>query len=89
MSFPEYTRPLYWPPSEADSLIFQITEGCSCNNCAFCGMYIHKPFRLKPVPDILAEIAAVSQRYEQTVHRVLLSDGDAAVYPAPIMFQIL
>lgn len=86
---PRYTEPLYRPPSEGESLIFQITEGCSYNNCSFCGMYIHKPFRLKPLEDIFAEINRISETYAKTVVKVFLADGDAAIYPTDDLIKIL
>lgn len=76
-----YDQPLFRPPSEAQSLIFQITIGCSHNACAFCGMYKMKRFRVRPVNDVLEEIQAVPLRYRQNVRRVFLADGDALVYP--------
>jgi radical SAM superfamily enzyme YgiQ (UPF0313 family) len=84
-----YVEPLFRPPSEAQSLIFQITVGCSQNNCRFCGMYKMKKFRIRPVADILAEIAAIPARYRQLVRRVFLADGDALVYPHEGLVAIL
>jgi radical SAM superfamily enzyme YgiQ (UPF0313 family) len=86
---PKYTEPLYRPPSEAQSLIFQITEGCSYNKCAFCGMYVDKPFRIKSVEDVMAEADSIPDAYAQRVRKVFFADGDAAVYPTEGLIQIL
>jgi radical SAM superfamily enzyme YgiQ (UPF0313 family) len=86
---PHYVEPLFRPPSEARSLIFQITIGCSQNHCAFCGMYKGKRFRLKPVAEVLAEISAIPERYRTQVDRVFLADGDAVVYPFEGLCTIL
>ena len=86
---PSYIEPLFRPPSEADSLIFQITVGCSQNRCAFCGMYKMKRFRVRPVEEILAEIAEIPSRYRSRISRVFLADGDALVYPFPGLVAIL
>lgn len=85
----KYTEPLYRPPSEAHSLIFQITEGCSYNKCAFCGMYLNKPFRIKSVEDVKAEVDSIPDSYAAGVHKVFLADGDAAVYPTDGLLEIL
>lgn len=76
-----YVEPLFRPPSEAGSLIFQITIGCSQNSCSFCGMYKMKRFRVRSVAEVLADIASVPVRYRHMVRRVFLADGDALVYP--------
>ena len=47
-----YDYPLYRPPSEAYSLIIQITLGCSHNKCTFCKMYKDKKFTIKPIEQI-------------------------------------
>ena len=86
---PHYVEPVFRPPSEALSLIFQITIGCSQNHCAFCGMYKGKRFSLKPVAEVLAEIAALPERYRTHVDRVFLADGDAVVYPFDGLCTIL
>jgi radical SAM superfamily enzyme YgiQ (UPF0313 family) len=81
MPYFNYDQPLFRPPSEADSLIFQITLGCSQNSCRFCGMYKMKRFRVRTLDEVLTEIRSVPLRYRQTVRRVFLADGDALVYP--------
>jgi radical SAM superfamily enzyme len=84
-----YVEPLFRPPSEARSLIFQITIGCSQNHCTFCGMYKGKRFRIKPLADVLAEIESIPERYRGHVERVFLADGDALVYPFDGLVAIL
>lgn len=81
MYFFNYEEPLFRPPSEAASLIFQITIGCSQNSCKFCGMYKMKRFRICPLDDVLAQIRSIPPRYRGSVRRVFLADGDALIYP--------
>jgi radical SAM superfamily enzyme YgiQ (UPF0313 family) len=84
-----YEEPLFRPPSEANSLIFQITVGCSRNKCTFCGMYKGKHFRIRPVEEILDEIASVPERYRPVIRRVFLADGDALIYPMAGLVKIM
>lgn len=86
---PRYIEPLFRPPSEARSLIFQITVGCSQNQCLFCGMYKGKNFHIRPPQDILAEIAEIPVHYRSRIDRVFLADGDALVYPFDGLCTIL
>lgn len=76
-----YIEPLFRPPSESSSLIFQITVGCSQNKCRFCGMYKSKQFYTRPLQEVLAEISSIPISYRSRVDRVFLADGDALVYP--------
>lgn len=71
-----YIEPLYRPPSEAKSLILQITNGCSYNHCTFCAMYRdpQKKFRVKAEADIISEIAHCAPYQPE---RIFLADGDA------------
>jgi radical SAM superfamily enzyme YgiQ (UPF0313 family) len=73
-----YIEPVFRPPSEARSLILQVTNGCSWNNCTFCEMYTQpqKKFRFKPQDEIEQELATVTQS-GIPVRRVFLADGDA------------
>lgn len=83
-----YLPPVYRPPSEANSLILQITYGCSHNQCSFCAMYKNKPFKLRPLDDILNDIVAVkSTGYKPK--RIFLADGDALIMPYPTLSRVL
>lgn len=73
----EYEPPVYRPPSEAESLILQVTVGCSHNACTFCSMYRSKRFRVKPLDRIEAEIEEARGLLGPDVPRVFLADGDA------------
>ncbi|OGR30421.1 MAG: radical SAM protein [Desulfuromonadaceae bacterium GWB2_53_15] len=86
---PRYVEPLFRPPSEARSLIFQITVGCSQNSCTFCGMYKGKRFRVRPVPEIIEEITGIPESYKPRIDRVFLADGDALAYPFEGLVEIL
>ena len=86
---PRYIEPLFRPPSEARSQIFQITIGCSQNSCTFCGMYKGKRFHIRPPADILAEIDEIPVAYRERIERVFLADGDALVYPQEGLTEIL
>jgi radical SAM superfamily enzyme YgiQ (UPF0313 family) len=74
----QYIEPLYRPPSEARSLILQVTNGCSWNRCTFCEMYTQpqKKFRPKPQAEIDAELAELASA-GAPVRRIFLADGDA------------
>jgi len=73
-----YTEPVFRPPSEASSLILQVTNGCSWNRCTFCEMYTQpqKRFALKPLREIEQELAEVA-RSGYAPRRIFLADGDA------------
>ncbi len=80
--------PLYRPPSEAYSLIFQATIGCTHNRCAFCVAYQDKRFRAKPENELFAEIDWAKQNMPDT-RRVFLADGDAMALSPKRMRKVL
>jgi radical SAM superfamily enzyme YgiQ (UPF0313 family) len=65
------------PPSEASSLIVQVTYGCSNNTCDFCGTYLDKPFAVRPFDEVVDDVTALPATVRQRVERVFLADGDA------------
>ena len=73
-----YIEPVFRPPSEARSLILQVTNGCSWNQCTFCEMYTQtqKNFHLKPQKIIEQDLEAVAGK-GLPVRRIFLADGDA------------
>ncbi|MEO9308888.1 MAG: radical SAM protein [Nitrososphaera sp.] len=83
-----YDYPLYRPPSEAHSLIFQVTLGCSYNECSFCDMYRSKEYVERPWDQIQAEIDIMAKAMPQTT-RIFLADGDALNLQTEYMLKIV
>ncbi len=75
----QYIEPVYRPPSEADSLILPVTNGCSWNRCTFCEMYTapQKRFRPRDEEEVLDAIRLCGERFGSAVKRIFLADGDA------------
>lgn len=86
-----YIDPVYRPPSEADSLILPVTDGCSWNRCTFCEMYTapQKKFRARDEAETLEMIRSCGERFGADVRRVFLADGDALVLPTRRLLGIL
>lgn len=76
------------PPSEANSILLQVTVGCSRNKCTFCGTYRGERFRIKPDSIIMADIAFAAE-YCRRQRRVFLCDGDALIIPQKRLLNIL
>ncbi len=76
------------PPSEANSILLQVTVGCSRNKCTFCGTYKAERFRIKPDPIIMEDIAFAANHF-QDQRRVFLCDGDALIIPQKRLLNIL
>jgi len=83
-----YAEPVYRPPSEAKSLIFQVTLGCSFNQCSFCDMYRNKEYSEKTWDEVKAEIDLMAKQLPDTT-RIFLADGDALNISADYMVQIV
>lgn len=83
-----YEGSVYRPPSEAHSLILQITIGCAHNQCTFCSMYKDKQFRIRPVQEVIEDIEYAKLHYG-TIKRFFLADGDALVLKTDHIISIL
>lgn len=85
-----YIEPVFRPPSEARSLILQVTNGCSWNKCTFCEMYTQdqKKFRARKEEEIEQDIIKAASS-GVPFQKVFLADGDAMVLPMRKLESIL
>ena len=83
-----YDAPLYRPPSEAKSLIFQVTLGCSFNECSFCDMYRRKDYSERSWDEVKGEIDMMSKMLPDTT-KIFLADGDALNLDTEYMIKIV
>ena len=77
------------PPSEATSLILQVTYGCSNNTCDFCGTYLDKPFAVRPPEEVVEDVSGLPATVKARAHRVFLADGDALALSTRRLREIL
>ena len=83
-----YEGTIIRPPSEALSILLQVTLGCSHNKCTFCGTYKDKHFTIKDDQTIMADIRFAS-KYMSNQHRLFLMDGDGLIIPQRKLVWIL
>jgi radical SAM superfamily enzyme YgiQ (UPF0313 family) len=82
-----YIGSVYRPPSEAHSLIIQVTLGCSHNKCTFCGSYLDKPFQVRSIDEIKQDLQDAA--HMGPVDKVFLADGDALAIPQKRLVRIM
>ena len=85
----KYEGVVYRPPSEARSLIVQVTIGCAHNTCTFCNMYKDKQFRVRKMEEIMADLQEAHDAYAAYVQKVFLADGDALIMKTEDLLTIL
>jgi len=83
-----YEGAIYRPPSEADSLILQVTIGCSHNKCTFCGSFKDKKFRVRSFEEVKKDVDE-AKAYARYVKRVFIADGDALIIPQKMLVPII
>ena len=76
------------PPSEADSILLQVTLGCSHNKCTFCGTFREKRFTIKK-DDVIFEDIEFARKYCRRQNRLFICDGDALIVPQRRLIPIL
>ena len=77
------------PPSEASSLIVQVTYGCSNDTCDFCGTYLDKPFGVRPFEEVVEDVTSLPESAKRRTERVFLADGDALALSPRRLREIL
>ncbi|HPN83909.1 MAG TPA: radical SAM protein [Victivallales bacterium] len=83
----QYREPLFRPPAEADSLIFQVAFGCPHNTCRFCLMYKGVKYSARVLDELLKEIESAGRIYPDA-RRIFLADGDVMALPFPSLLAI-
>jgi len=84
-----YEGDVYRPPSEAKSLIIQLTIGCARNTCTFCAMYKREKFRIRELSEVIEDLYWVKEHYPYSFDRVFLADGDALIVKTDILLAVL
>ena len=84
-----YEGMVYRPPSEARSLIVQLTVGCARNTCTFCSMYKEKKFRVRKLSEVVEDLQSAKKYYGSMIRRIFLADGDALVVKTEDLLYIL
>jgi len=79
---------IFRPPSEANSILMQVTTGCSHNKCTFCGTYKDIRFKIKS-DDIIEQDIEYAARHYPAKRRMFLCDGDALIIPHKRLAAIL
>jgi len=84
----DYQGDIIRPPSEAFSIILQVTIGCSHNRCTFCGAYRDRAFQIKPTERIIEDLDFAA-RWCRRQTTLFLADGDALALPDPLLRALL
>lgn len=84
----KYEGDIIRPPSEAYSLLLQVTVGCSHNRCTFCPSFKDKRFRIKSRDEIVEDLQYAARRIRH-VEKLFLCDGDALIVPQERLIEIL
>ena len=82
-----YCRPVFRPPSEAYSLLIQLTEGCTFR-CDFCMSNLRKQFIVREVKDVKEDLDVARKKYGSNVKKIFFLDGNAMVTPAEKLLEV-
>ena len=92
-NFPiKYEEPIFRPPSESNSVLIQVTIGCSHNKCIYCAMYKTKKYKVRSLNEIKKDIFRLSMYFRKNGNKpekIFLCDGDALAVPFNLMMEIL
>lgn len=82
-----YCHPVFRPPSEANSLLIQLTEGCTYH-CDFCVSNLRKEFKIRKVDEVKKDLDIAKKLYGSIVHKIFFLDGNAMVTPTEKLLEI-
>ncbi|MDR5587847.1 MULTISPECIES: radical SAM protein [Clostridium] len=70
-----YDKIIYRPPIESNTLLLQVTSGCSHNSCAYCNMYKNIKFQKEDLNQIEEDLKEASRLHKDD-SRIYLLNGD-------------
>ncbi|MGB5913069.1 MAG: radical SAM protein [Promethearchaeia archaeon] len=82
-----YCHPVFRPPSEARSLLIQLTEGCTYR-CDFCVSNLRKDFKIRDVKEVKKDIDIAKNQNGSFVRRIFFLDGNAMVTPTDKLLEL-
>ena len=82
-----YCPPVFRPPSEAHSLLIQLTEGCTYK-CDFCIPYLKKDFIVRDIDEVIKDLDVAKRIYGPSVKRIFFLDGNAMVTPTEKLLDV-
>ncbi|MCB2293997.1 radical SAM protein [Clostridium algoriphilum] len=71
----KYSGPVVRPPHEANSVLLEVTVGCTHNQCRFCTFYRGTKFKIAPMSQIERDLKQVSRKNNKA-KRVFAVGGD-------------
>ncbi|WP_026957362.1 B12-binding domain-containing radical SAM protein [Aliagarivorans taiwanensis] len=83
-----YEGKIYRPWTEAESVLIQVTLGCSINTCTFCNMFRDKRFTIRDLDDVFQDIEGLRQRYHR-VESIFLIDGNVMAARTDCLVKVL
>ncbi|MFX1327587.1 MAG: radical SAM protein [Promethearchaeota archaeon] len=83
-----YCKPVFRPPSEAYSLLIQVTEGCSYK-CDFCVSNLRKEFLIRKMDEIKKDLNTAKRIYSSNVQRIFFLDGNAMITPTEKLLELI
>jgi radical SAM superfamily enzyme YgiQ (UPF0313 family) len=91
-TFQKIYRPVsILPPDQYLALYLQVTEGCSYNECTFCGLYRDRRFHAKTIGELREHLAGVCAFFGEgiTLRRTLfLGDANALILPQAQLLEM-
>lgn len=83
-----YCYPVFRPPSEGNSLLIQLTEGCTYH-CDFCVSNLRKDFKVRNLDDVKKDLDIANRKYSTHVRKIFFLDGNAMVTPTEKLIEII
>ena len=82
-----YKTPIFRPPSEAYSLLIQLTEGCTFK-CDFCISNLRKQFLVRDVNLVKKDLDIAKKKYGSKVRKIFFLDGNAMITPIEKLLEV-